>query len=108
MIQDSSHSPSWLEAPLRYITVWGAQSSPVILIELRRPSPADAGSLPARLGNLPTSIPGHRRCLLRLIPLLSERPGVVQPPVHHHPADGFGVPDILERVLVEHDQVGEL
>src|SRR5687768_13504663 len=49
--------------------------------------------------------PGSRaRPLMRLV----ERLGIEQAPIEHDPADAIGIPDVLERVPIEHLEVGQL
>ena len=52
--------------------------------------------------------PPHRRQRLFPRPDLVQRGALVQPPVLHHVMDLLGVVDVLERIRIEDDQVGEL
>src|SRR5881397_501917 len=48
--------------------------------------------------------PAHPRMIAQLV----ERGRVVQAAIRHNEMDRVAVPDVFERVAIEHDQVGEL
>src|SRR5205823_5104131 len=52
--------------------------------------------------------PPHLRQRLLARPHFVQRCAFIQPPVLHHVMDLLGVVDVLERIRVEHDQVGQL